>query len=251
MFEGAIDIASSLPGRDPFSAASHFIGAVLSVVATVVLVRRARRQGLQGRGVAIYGITMILTFLASSLFHYVDPGSTRLGLLKRMDHAAIFLMVAGTGTAIYASFRTSWAERLVAVVWGLALLALVTKLLFWPTRLWISAIVYLTVGWISCIGLVVLARVNGLRPLRLFLLGSVLLSIGAVVFAMEWPVLWPGVIEGHEVFHVLVLGGVLLHFLFVYQYCTLPASEQQWELPADLSLSMLWYFLFVRNRDGG
>ena len=238
-----IEIFSIGLGRDPFSMASHLLGALLSLVATWVLFRRARREGLHGRGVLVYGLMMTFTFTASALFHYVDPASPRLELYKRLDHAAIFLMIAGTGTAIYASIRTSWANRLIAALWVLTLIGLVVKLSWWSMSIWMTALIYLVVGWISCMGLIAIAREVGWRHLWLFFLGGIIFSVGAIVFATGWPVVWTGVVEAHELFHVLVLIGAAMHYGFIYQYCTAPGVFRELA-PPELELDSLRIPLF-------
>lgn len=225
--------------RDPFSTISHLAGALLSIVVTVVLVRRARRQGLKGRAVSIYGLTVTLAFTASALFHAVDADSSRLVLLKKLDHAAIFLVMAGTGTAIYAVLGRPWTDKVIAAMWAVTMVAMTVKMLVWPMALWMTALFYVATGWLCCIGLFAIAQAGSWRQLRLFLGGAIVLSLGAVVFATEWPVVWPGVIEGHDVFHLLVLVGVGLHFRFAYLYCTcadafaVPEAEPA---PTDLGL---------------
>jgi len=247
-----VELLSLTLGRDPFSMVSHLLGALLSLGVTVLLVRRARAQGLKGRGVALYGLMMTLTFAASALFHYVDSASPRLELYKRIDHAAIFLMIAGTGTAIYASLRTSWANRLIAILWGLTLIGIVVKLVWWNMALWMTALVYLALGWVGCMGLIALARAVGWRPLWLFFAGGLAFSVGAVVFATGWPVVWTGVLTAHDVFHVLVLLGAALHCQFIYAYCTDPDAFRVMTPPEmDLDgLQVPLFHLFVNRVDG-
>lgn len=219
-----LDIISYWGIRDPFSMLSHLLGAVLGLIATIFLVHRARKNGLKGQAVAVYGITVVLAFSASALFHYVDESAARLTMFKKIDHAAIFLMMAGTGTAIYGTLGARWAEKLIAATWATCIIALAIKLLVWPMALWATASIYLTVGWVSSMGLFTVISALDWQRLRLYLIGAAVLTVGAIVFATHWPVLWPGVIEGHEVFHVLVLIGVGFHVRFVYLYCTCPEA---------------------------
>lgn len=219
-----IEAVSISLGRDPFSMGSHLLGAVLSLIATVYLLRRARRNGLRGLGVGIYGLSMTLAFGASALFHYVDPASARYELFNKLDHAAIFLMIAGTGTAIYGSLQTVWSRRLTGLLWAFTGLGIVLKLTLWPMQPWLTASIYLTLGWLGSMGLVMIGRTIGWQWIQLFVLGGIAYSVGAIIFAVNWPVLWPGVIGAHEVFHILVLLGAGLHFGFIYRYCTRPCS---------------------------
>lgn len=209
-----------LLGRDPFSMASHLVGALLSLVATVALVRRARQNGMTGLGVGTYGLMMTLAFSASALFHYVGAGSPRLELYNKLDHSAIFLMIAGTGTAVYGALQAQWTDRLTSALWTVSILGMGLQLKFWSIPDWLTASIYLVVGWMASLGVVVVGRQMGGWSLRLFVAGAATFTLGAVVYAVEWPSLWAGVIGPHEVFHVLVLVGAGFHFWFVYRHCT-------------------------------
>lgn len=211
--------------REPFSMLSHLLGAFLSAVALMALVRRARQRGLSRRAegaLIIYGVSMVLVFAASALFHAPILSTEQLVPFKKLDHAAIFLMIAGTGTALYGSLRVRWAFWMIGALWVICLGALWLKMVVWPMPLWMTALTYVGVGWCGLGALIVVLRSVGLRQLRLLVAGAAVLTLGAVVFAAEWPVVWPGVIEGHEVFHVLVLVGAGIHYWFVYETCTLP-----------------------------
>lgn len=211
--------------REPVSALSHLAGALLGVLAIVVLVRRARQRGLGRRAeirLAAYGASLVFAFTASTLFHFLDWPEDRLVRLLKIDHAAIFILIAGTCTAIYGAVRAHWIPWLLGGIWAAALGALVVKMLVWPMPLWLSALVYVAVGVGAMGGLVALRqRLDGAHWQLLCSAGGAFI-LGAGVFATEWPVIWPGHVEGHELFHFLVLIGAGLHFWFVYRYCTGP-----------------------------
>lgn len=234
-----LEIISVWGIREPFSTLSHALGALLALGATVVLVRRAREQGQKGRAVAVYGATVVLALVASAVFHYVTVPPGRLDVYGQIDHTAIFLVMAGTGTAIYSALESRWADQLVIATWGLTILAIVVKLTVESLGDWGTIIIYLAVGWTCSMGLFVMAQSANWRRLRSFVAGALVFSLGAVVFATEWPVVWPGIIEGHEVFHVLVLIGEAFHFHFVHQYCTYPIlfREEQSEAMVGARLS--------------
>jgi hemolysin III len=217
-----LDITPVWGIRDPFSLASHLLGALLSVPALLALLRAARRQGLAGwaiSGLAAYGLSMFLAFLASSVFHYTAEESV---LLKKLDHAAIFLVIGSTCMALYGALKARWCVPLVLATWLVLAVALVMKMLIWPMPLWMTAFTYALVGSLSGSGIAAVIRTFQPGSLRPLLLGILLLLVGAVTFASERPILWPGVIEGHEVFHVLVLLAWALHFSFIYRNCTTP-----------------------------
>lgn len=220
---------------------SHLIGALLSLVGTWILVRRARRNGMKGLGVGVYGLMMVLAFSASALFHFVESGSPRIELYNKLDHSAIFLMIAGTGTAIYGALQVRWADHLTGALWGAALLGIFLKLTFWSMPDWLTAVIYLIVGWLGSLSILAIAQIVADRPIRLFLSGAGAFTLGAIVYAVEWPSI-SGVIGPHGVFHLLVLVGAACHFGFVYRHCTTHAcaaplaSAECVSEPLDLSL---------------
>jgi hemolysin III len=220
-----LDIQPLWDIREPVSALSHLAGTLLALVATVAVTRRARARGLGRWGVrrmVAYGLTLVLVFGASTAFHFPTWAPEHLVLLKKLDHAAIFLVIAGTGTAIYGAVRRRWTTYLTAGLWVLTVAGGAIKMLVWPMPLWLTAVIYLTLGWTAASGL--LALVGRMEPVhrRLLLGGTLAFTLGAVVFATGGPVLWRGVVEGHEVFHLFVLAGTAFFFTFVYRYCTRP-----------------------------
>ena len=232
-----LDVLPWLGLRDPFSVLSHVLGAILSVAALAALLRQARRGGLPARARRsrwLYGLSLVLAFAASALFHAPAEESV---LYKKLDHAAIFLLIVGTGTALYESVGTAWARRLVVALWVVSAAALVVKMTVWPMPLWLTASVYLGVALPALAGVPALGRREGAPPLGLLVGGAGVLIAGAAVFAAEWPVLWPGVIEGHEVFHVMVLLGVAMHFYYIYRHgptlyaCNRPSVDYVYTAP--------------------
>jgi hemolysin III len=234
-----LDIQPALGMREPFSALSHGLGAVVAAVATVLLVREARSNGETGRSVAVFGATVVLVFAASALFHTVTVPPDRLDLYGRVDHTAIFLVIAGTGTAIYSMLETRWSDQLLAATWGLTILGIAAKLTIDSLGGWETAAMHLTVGWVCSIGIFAIAFSDHWRRLQSFVAGALFFTIGAIVFATDWPVVWPGIVEGHEVFHVLVLAGEAFHFYFVYHYCTCPTAfcEPPLDIAGDAAAS--------------
>lgn len=220
-----IDIQAFWYIREPVSALSHLAGALLALAATVAVTRRAQQRGLGRWGVrrmVAYGMTLVLVFGASTAFHFPTWAPGELVLLKKLDHAAIFLTIAGTGTAIYGAVRRRWTTYLTVGLWVVTAAGVVLKMLVWPMPLWLTAVIYLALGWTAASGLI--ALVGRMEPVhkRLLLGGALAFTLGAVVFATGRPVLWRGVVEGHEVFHLFVLAGTAFFFTFVYRYCTRP-----------------------------
>lgn len=226
----AADVISFLGIRNPFSMLSHLSGALLAVVGLFVLQHRAACNSvcLRNRlGLGAFGASLIFAFVASALFHYFPWRPEELTFFKKLDHAAIFLVVAGTCTVLLNAGRTPYRKELIAATWLIAVAALLVKMIVWPMALWMSAATYLTVGWIGATSVLAALRHVEWDQLRLLVYGMAVHTLGAVIFALEAPVLWPGVIEGHELFHVMVLIGTGLHFAFVLRYCTVPDTLRE------------------------
>lgn len=225
--------------REPLSVLSHLSGAVLALVGLAVLLRRANENGVPMRvrlGLIAFGCSMIFGFVASTLFHYFPWKPAELTFFKKLDHAAIFIVIGGTSTVLLNASRTRWRDALIVACWLVAAGALVLKMAVWPMSLWMSAAVYVTVGGIGAVSVFTALRRVPWRDLNLLVIGLVVYTVGAVIFATEAPVLWKGVIEGHELFHFMVLAGAAAHFIFVLRRCTVPDALGEGCAPTSRSV---------------
>jgi len=132
---------------------------------------------------------------------------------QRADHAAIFVFIAGTYTPVcMLAVGGAAGARLLALVWCGALLG-VARALLWPgAPRWVVAGLYVLLGWLMVIALPAVARGTGVPLLALILLGGLLYTVGATMYALRWPDPWPHVFGYHEVFHALTIVAVLCHF---------------------------------------
>ena len=211
--------------REPVSALSHGAGAVLGLVATIFLMRKSIEEGVSSRErmrLLVYGLSIVAAFGASFLFHYFDRPAEELIPFKKLDHAAIFLLIAATTGAFAGLFRRGWTSWMIRMAWIIAVVGIGVKMTVWPMSLWMSAVIYLAAGWSGVIGFVLAARTVGWGRLRPVLHASILMTVAAFCFVFEQPVLVSGVMEGHEVFHIGVLIGAALHFDFIYRNCGSP-----------------------------
>jgi hemolysin III len=169
-----------------------------------------------GRAAAtVYGATLFVLFSASALYHRPNwPPRPRL-VMRRIDHSAIFLLIAGTYTP-FCLVLGGWQGRtLLAVAWGGALLGLV-RAVFWPRAPRpVAAGAYLLLGWVVLPALPALWKALGTGPMVLLALGGLLYTLGAVIYAMRRPDPFPRVFGFHEVFHALVVGAAACHFVVV------------------------------------
>ena len=164
----------------------HVLGVALAIAGTVLLIVWASGTADAGRiaGVSVYGAALIGSFVASACYHFT-PWERPRPALRRIDHAAIYLKIAGTYTPLVVLIGSAFAYGVLAVVWALAALGAAMKLFFWarPSR-W-GAGLYLGLGWISVALLGALVPVVPLTSLVLMGVGGVVYSVGAVLFSLD------------------------------------------------------------------
>ncbi len=210
-----------LPGfHEPFSAMSHLLGAVVFLVLGGLLLLRGRnnRHGLVY--LVIYAISVVLLLSMSGVYHMMVRGSTAHRVFERLDHGAIFILIAGTFTpALGILFRgwLRWAPLLV--IWSAAIAGVTLKTIFFDDLAeWLGLTFYLTMGWFGSFSGILLARRYGFSFVKPLLIGGIAYSIGAVLEFLQWFTVIPGVVHPHELFHVAVLMGAFWHWLFVWQF---------------------------------
>ena len=178
----------------------HAVGIAFAITATILLIVWASGETSFGTvvGLGIYGAALIGSFVASAFYHFTPWEGPR-PLLRRIDHAAIYLKIAGTYTPLVVLIGSTFAYSILGIVWALAVFGVITKLFFWarPTRWGVG--LYLALGWLS------VALVNSLIPLvpaaalTLIIIGGLIYSLGAVVFSID------GLRFQNAIWHGLVL----------------------------------------------
>lgn len=194
---------------------SHGIGFILGIVGLVLLLMQASDSGADATAItsySLYGGSMILLFLASTLYHAI-PHPTAKRWLKIFDHCAIYLLIAGTYTPfLLVGLDSPLARGLMAVIWSLALAGIIFKLAFAHRFKVVSLITYLTMGWLSLIVIYQLAlRLSG-GGLTLLALGGVIYTLGVIFYVCK------RIPYNHAIWHGFVLGGSACHFFAIYLY---------------------------------
>ncbi|HSD11615.1 MAG TPA: hemolysin III family protein [Candidatus Binatia bacterium] len=204
---------------EPFSCYSHLIGVLLAISGLVVLLGLSRDDPWRLVGFSVYGSSLILLYLASTVYHWLLLPIAQRKWLKRFDHVAIFLLIAGTYTPVcLVTLRGGWGWSVFGVVWGVALAGTILKLCFRSLPPWVSAAIYLAMGWIALVAVVPLVRAFPLPALLWLLAGGLLYTVGAVIYATRRPNPLPRVFGFHEIFHLFVLGGSISHFVFMLRW---------------------------------
>lgn len=216
-------------GRDPYdglrpwSAITHGIGVALAVIGTALLLARSVMLALDAWHLvafAIYGASMICLYTASTLYHCVNGPVARRLALRKYDHCSISLLIAGSYTPIcLVALRTygGWGWAILGVIWAMAVAACSLSLLWIDSPRWITAGVYLVMGWLAVVALYPLSRILPPSGMLLLVLGGILYTAGGILYALKWPGRENPRFGCHEVFHLFILAGSLCHFLMMYR----------------------------------
>ncbi len=193
----------------------HLVAAVLAAVGVVVLVLVAESpRGYVGG--AIFAASLVLLYTTSATYHRVTWRPTVRRIVKRVDHAMIFTLIAGTYTPFcLLTLSDAWGITMLAVVWGVAGAGMLLKVTWPGAPKWLSVPLYIAVGWLAIVASPQLVDRLGSVPLAMLVGGGVLYTVGGVVYALERPNPWPRVFGYHEVFHALVVAGSAVHYALV------------------------------------
>jgi hemolysin III len=165
---------------------------------------------------AVYLVTAVLLFTVSAVYHRFSWGPRVEGVLKRLDHANIFLIIAGSYTPFAVLLlEPGPARTLLWLVWAGALAGVAFRVFWVGAPRWLYVPVYLALGWTAVFFLPSFLRGGGIVVLVLIIIGGLLYSTGGVVYALKRPNPWPRWFGFHEVFHAFTLGGFLAQFAAV------------------------------------
>lgn len=196
------------------SSVIHGIGVVLAVAGLAVLSVSAATHGSAWHvvGCGVFGTTLVLLYLASTLYHSIPLPRVK-ELLRMLDHAAIYLLIAGTYTPFcLVSLRGPWGWSLLGVVWGLALVGVASRAALSKRLPAVSVAVYVLMGWAVLVAAGPLRRQLPAGGLTLLFAGGVLYTAGLAFYG------WRRLPYHHAVWHAFVLAGSVLHFFAVLLY---------------------------------
>lgn len=196
------------------NAVTHGIGLILSIAGLVLLVLRAVDSGeiLRIVSYSIYGATLILLYLFSTLYHSLI--FTRVKKLFRIfDHSSIYLLIAGTYTPIsLVTITGAWGWVIFSVIWGLAIMGIVYKSIWIGKYQHLSTVFYVFMGWLCVICISKVYHGLGFSGFVLFLSGGVSFTVGAIIYCLKH------IKFIHVVWHIFVLSGTILMYLAILNY---------------------------------
>ena len=210
----------SIPGfSEPVSSLTHLSGAAACAVLGAYLVARGRGDGPRVASLLVFVFSCVLLLSLSGVYHLLQHDTVARSVLMRLDHAAIFLLIAGSFTPVHVILlHDRWHRHLLPLIWVAAIAGLTLKLVYFDSMpAWAGLLMYLGLGWLGVISTVTLARRFGLRFILPLVWGGLAYTVGAVVDHYFWPVLLPGIFGPHELFHIAVLAGIALHWAFIHR----------------------------------
>ncbi len=203
--------------KEKVSFYSHFIAVPAAAGGTLFLALEARHNMPLFIAVLIYGSTTVFLFASSSLYHMNKKDENETTVWRKLDHLAIFFMIAGTYTPMTLIFLDGPLQTaIIGAQWTLAALGLLFKMFFINAPRFLSTGVYLAMGWLVLIPLKYFWDAMPGNIIIYTALGALAFTLGGVVYAAKRPKCRPDVFGFHEIFHVLIIMGWFFHYLMVY-----------------------------------
>lgn len=200
------------PFEELFNTLSHGIGVILSIVALILMLYSVSpvNDGWRLAASIIYGSSLILLYSSSTLYHAVTNVSAKFRL-RQLDHAAIFILIAGTYTPFtLINLRDNWGIPLFSVIWCIAIVGVIIELATGLKYKKLSLTLYLGMGWLVIIAIQPMLEHVATGGLLLLLAGGLSYSFGVIFYA------WKRLYMHHAIWHLFVLTGSVMHFLAVY-----------------------------------
>lgn len=209
--------------KDPVSGISHLIGAILSLVGTVFLLYSAYKQNDVTKIVSffIFGGSMFFLYTSSALYHLFGHSPEEVDVFRKIDHAMIYILIAGTYTPFcLIPLRDSWGILILIIIWTLAAAGISTVFFksFWTkVPRWFATGLYMMMGLVIIFFIYPLFQATNLQTVIWLLVGGIFYLVGAVIYAIKKPNLSKD-FGFHELFHIFVLFGTIGHFWAIYKY---------------------------------
>lgn len=212
--------AADAPARPRMRGWIHLYSAVIAVFAgtTLVVTSWSHVSKLAGHATLAYALAIVAMFAVSATYHrvYWHSAAAR-AWMRRLDHAMIFVLIAGTYTPFARlNMPRPTGHIVLAIVWGGAL-AGIALTLFWPSApRWVGTTLYLVLGWVAVWYMGMIFHNAGVAAAVLLAVGGVLYSVGAVFYGLRWPDPWPTTFGYHEVFHALTVMAAICQYIAMW-----------------------------------
>lgn len=207
--------------REPMSALTHLIALIFICPITIFLAYLGYLEGgtKYFMPFLIFSISISLLYLASTIYHMLPVKEHIVKILKKIDHSMIFVLIAGTYTPVcLIKLNSKFGYGILSIVWIIAILGIILKILWINAPRWLSTSIYVVMGWLSVFAFFPLIRSIELGGILLLLIGGIIYTIGAVIYATKYPKFSFKFFGFHEIFHLFVIGGSICHIVFMFLY---------------------------------
>ncbi|MCJ7716478.1 MAG: hemolysin III family protein [Anaerolineales bacterium] len=212
-YKSDTSLAANSKGEIIANSISHGIGVGLSIAGLVILIIRAANRGTSWHVVSfiIFGVSLLLLYLASTVYHSFATKPWK-AILQRLDHAAIYFLIAGTYTPfLLTKLRTGLGWSILGVIWGISIVGLIIKLGFSTKFEKPTVLLYLLMSWAGVIVFVQAWNQIGKLSMSLLLIGGAFYTVGVIFYR------WKKLPYSHAIWHLFVLGGSAFHYFSVLQ----------------------------------
>lgn len=207
--------------KDPGSAITHGIAAILVFIAALPLLIKAAREPdyLHLIALAIFSLSMALLYMASTIYHSLDINENVNRRLRKVDHMMIFVMIAGSYTPIcLITLQGTSGKILCALVWVVALIGIIIKACWITCPKWFSSVIYIGMGWLCVLAFGQIFHALSRPAFGWLLAGGIIYTVGGIIYALKVPLFDARHknFGSHEIFHLFVMGGSACHFVTMF-----------------------------------
>jgi len=207
--------------REPISSLTHLVGAFLSLIGLILLIKYSLVATSINNTIilAVFGISSILLYCASSTYHQSLSSKKVINILRRVDHSMIYVLIAGTYTPIcLIALKGTIGTLLFFGIWLLAIIGIVLKIVWFDAPRLLYTSFYILMGWISIVAIVPIIKAVSLGGFLWLLIGGLFYTIGAVIYATKRPKINLKLFGFHEIFHIFIMLGSACHFILMFKY---------------------------------
>ncbi|WP_027623107.1 PAQR family membrane homeostasis protein TrhA [Clostridium lundense] len=207
--------------RDPISGFTHLIGAFLSFIGLVLLLKLSIYKDSSWAIIAfsIFGISLILLYSASSTYHIARVSQKVINILRRIDHSMIYILIAGTYTPIcLLALKGTLGITLFTIVWILAFTGVMFKMFWFNCPRVLSTLFYIIMGWLVVFFIVPIIKAISIKGFVWLLIGGIFYTVGGIIYALKWPKINSKLFGFHEIFHIFVMLGSLCHYYLMVKF---------------------------------
>ncbi len=202
--------------REPVNSLTHWGATILALAGLIALLVIGWGRPAKIISLVIYGLSLIFLFSASATYHMVQVKEKALEIFRKIDHAAIYFLIAGSYTPFCVNaFSGFWKWGLLSIIWSLAVIGIIVKVFYIGAPRWLNAGIYLVMGWLCIAAIGQMLAVLPIWVLTWLFVGGAIYTLGAVIYITKIFDFIPGVFGFHEVWHIFVMLAAAAHFVAV------------------------------------